>query len=512
MDFGNKFDTGDEHGRVVQAFTNLVSQHPFKQANSKNNFLDLNDMRVHNDCEAKGSSYFMKCNTVDGKHEGTVEVNSSNLPTLVKFTTSSGVKQQIAATQSKPIANQPSNPSPLSSEYVKNTKQEIRSKLEIWDAEGCQGICQLSRSFSICRSVKGIDEKTSGLITGRRQRTNYESVQIGSEDLKLMKLISSQCKPFTEELPPALSANIKKREEAFTPSCQSLPTIRQELGLERLGGEHYKNNCLNLASKPVAAKPNKQSNTALLKSLFSNLSDDVLKNKCDVKQIDLNKDGKDEIFIRTTEAASCGGSGRCSFTIERRQENRYQTILSGITTSPAFAVLGSQTNGWRDIATRSYLGKEFWSVWKFDGKEYQVVGQRGIDSISNGNIVKSKSCSEVLSSVVIPTQGTQSNSNLALSIDEKVRLIPVKTALIMTNTAIKSGDISKARHYFDMFNAVWSSVEPMIKSKTGNNYRKIEEGIDIAKTAMEPTPPDKWKAMEGLTTAIKAISIVKGDL
>jgi pimeloyl-ACP methyl ester carboxylesterase len=108
MDFGDKFDTGDEHGRVVQAFTNLISQHPFKQANSKNNFLDLNDMRVHNDCEDKGSSYFMKCNTVDGKHEGTVEVNSSNLPTLVKFTASSGEKQQIATTQSKPVATKPS--------------------------------------------------------------------------------------------------------------------------------------------------------------------------------------------------------------------------------------------------------------------------------------------------------------------------------------------------------------------------------------------------------------------
>jgi hypothetical protein len=134
---------------------------------------------------------------------------------------------------------------------------------------------------------------------------------------------------------------------------------------------------------------------ASLKSLFDNLSADVLENKCYAKQIDLNKDGKNEVFIRTTEAASCGGSGRCSFTIERQQGNRYQTILSGITTSPDFAVLGSQTNGWRDIATRSYLGKEFWSVWKFDGKEYKVVSQRDISSISNSKITKSKPCSKI---------------------------------------------------------------------------------------------------------------------
>ncbi len=140
-----------------------------------------------------------------------------------------------------------------------------------------------------------------------------------------------------------------------------------------------------------------RSKTASLKSLFDNLSADVLENKCYAKQIDLNKDGKDEVFIRTTEAASCGGGGRCSFTIERRQGNKYQTILGGITSSPDFAVLGSRTNGWRDIATRSYLGKEFWSVWKFDGKEYRVVSQKDIGSISNSKITKSKPCSEILS-------------------------------------------------------------------------------------------------------------------
>jgi pimeloyl-ACP methyl ester carboxylesterase len=102
MDFGNRSDTGDEHGRVVKAFTKLIAEHPFKQPNSKNRFLDLSDMRAHNNCEAKGASYFMKCDTVDGKHEGTVEVNSSNTSTLVKFTTSSGEKQQIAATQWTP--------------------------------------------------------------------------------------------------------------------------------------------------------------------------------------------------------------------------------------------------------------------------------------------------------------------------------------------------------------------------------------------------------------------------
>jgi hypothetical protein len=90
-----------EHGKVVPTFMNLISQHPFKQPNSNKSFLDLNDVRAHNNCTAKGASYFIKCNTIDGKHEGVIEINSSNMPTSVKFTTPSGKTKQIMATQSK---------------------------------------------------------------------------------------------------------------------------------------------------------------------------------------------------------------------------------------------------------------------------------------------------------------------------------------------------------------------------------------------------------------------------
>jgi hypothetical protein len=90
-----------EHGRVVPTFINLISQRPFKQPNSNNSFIDLNDIRAHNNCTAKGASYFIKCNTIEGKHEGSIAVNSSNVPTSVNFTTPSGRIKQIMATQSK---------------------------------------------------------------------------------------------------------------------------------------------------------------------------------------------------------------------------------------------------------------------------------------------------------------------------------------------------------------------------------------------------------------------------
>jgi hypothetical protein len=90
-----------EHGKVVPTFINLISQHPFKQPNSNKSFLDLSDVRAHNNCISKGASYFVKCNTIDGRHEGSIAVDSSNLPTSVKFTTPSGKIQEIMATGAK---------------------------------------------------------------------------------------------------------------------------------------------------------------------------------------------------------------------------------------------------------------------------------------------------------------------------------------------------------------------------------------------------------------------------
>jgi hypothetical protein len=90
-----------EHGKVVPTFINLISQHPFKQPNSNKSFLDLSDVRAHNNCISKGAIYFVKCNTIDGRHEGSISVDSSNLPTSVKFTTPAGKIQQIMATGAK---------------------------------------------------------------------------------------------------------------------------------------------------------------------------------------------------------------------------------------------------------------------------------------------------------------------------------------------------------------------------------------------------------------------------
>ena len=121
-------------------------------------------------------------------------------------------------------------------------------------------------------------------------------------------------------------------------------------------------------------------------------------------------------------------------------------------------------------------------------------------------------------SATTPTTGTTSTTTTtttgattagaALSATEKAQLTPVKTALVMTNTAVKSGNMTKAKAEFNKFTALLPAVEPMLKAKAGANYPAIDSGINLVKTAMGSATPDKAKAGEGLKTALDGINAV----
>jgi iron uptake system EfeUOB component EfeO/EfeM len=96
----------------------------------------------------------------------------------------------------------------------------------------------------------------------------------------------------------------------------------------------------------------------------------------------------------------------------------------------------------------------------------------------------------------------------ALSAAEKTQLTPIKTALVMANSAIKGGDVAKAKAQFAKFSTAWPTVEPIVKAKAGASYPAIASGIEMVKTAMGSATPDKAKAAEGLTATIKAMNAV----
>ena len=94
----------------------------------------------------------------------------------------------------------------------------------------------------------------------------------------------------------------------------------------------------------------------------------------------------------------------------------------------------------------------------------------------------------------------------ALSAAEKAQLTPVKTALVMANTAVKSGDMTKAKAQYDKFSALLPAVEPILKAKAGASYPAIESGIKMLKTAMGSATPDKAKAGEGLKAVLDGMN------
>ena len=101
---------------------------------------------------------------------------------------------------------------------------------------------------------------------------------------------------------------------------------------------------------------------------------------------------------------------------------------------------------------------------------------------------------------------TSAGAGTALSPAEKTQLAPVKGALVMANTAVKAGDMTKAKAQFEKFSGLWTAVEPMVKAKAGANYPAIEAGLKMVTTAMGSG--DKAKAGEGLGMAMKALDAV----
>lgn len=95
-----------------------------------------------------------------------------------------------------------------------------------------------------------------------------------------------------------------------------------------------------------------------------------------------------------------------------------------------------------------------------------------------------------------------------LSVAEKAQLTPVKTALVMANTAIKGGDLAKAKTQFSKVSAMWPTIEPVIKAKAGTHYQTIASGYEMVKNAMLSATPDKAKAEKGLTEAIGGLNTV----
>ena len=117
--------------------------------------------------------------------------------------------------------------------------------------------------------------------------------------------------------------------------------------------------------------------------------------------------------------------------------------------------------------------------------------------------------------VTTPTTGAATapvtvppTAGVALSASEKAQLTPARTALVMANSAVKSGDITKAKAQYTKFSALLPALQPILKAKAGDSYAGIESSLAQVSTAMSSATPDKAQAGEGLTAAIKGMTAV----
>lgn len=116
---------------------------------------------------------------------------------------------------------------------VAQVKTELYDKLKILDnAEVCFGACQVTRRLGICSLVENLDTRVKGKIFGRKIRNRNSGLPISQDDVKLMRLIYSQCKPLQpEDFPPYLQLDANRKYKIFEPTCTSIETINQRLGL-----------------------------------------------------------------------------------------------------------------------------------------------------------------------------------------------------------------------------------------------------------------------------------------
>ncbi len=90
-------------------------------------------------------------------------------------------------------------------------------------------------------------------------------------------------------------------------------------------------------------------------------------------QIDLNSDKKLETFVLLVGPSVCG-TGGCSALIFEKDEDEYKLVSRFTLVNNPIIISESKTNGWNDIIMNVSGGgsEEFFSVLKFDGKQYPL--------------------------------------------------------------------------------------------------------------------------------------------
>jgi hypothetical protein len=74
--------------------------------------------------------------------------------------------------------------------------------------------------------------------------------------------------------------------------------------------------------------------------------------------------------------------------------------------------------------------------------------------------------------------------------DDVARLRIVRAPLRIVLSALKAGNVEKARKSYEMFDSNWDSIEDLIKARSEDAYVAIEKGMIQIEQALMPDKPD----------------------
>ena len=89
--------------------------------------------------------------------------------------------------------------------------------------------------------------------------------------------------------------------------------------------------------------------------------------------VDLNGDGRPEVFVYVTDQSYCG-SGGCTLVVLSPQGRSYRVVLRSTVTQHPIRLLAASTRGWRDIGVTVAGGgtkRPYIVRLRFNGRRYQ---------------------------------------------------------------------------------------------------------------------------------------------
>jgi hypothetical protein len=177
-------------------------------------------------------------------------------------------------------------------------------------------------------------------------------------------------------LPKQRNEQVAKSQEHynfFSPPQTATPDF-EERGYPNNPPESRKTFCSDPKIRPIWNAIRRDSESREILEYTTESPD--CKDMFEITYVDLDRDGKKEILVRSRNAQFCGAVGNCAFWILEKSRNGLRILLHGTdysdVTKMGSQILRTRTNGYSDILLKGHFSASdtSYSTYKFNGKKY----------------------------------------------------------------------------------------------------------------------------------------------